>query len=664
VRSIVAVSLLLSVSITDAAEIIQSSNRIDWVVGATVGVAGGIPYRTNLLDVTTYGADKAGASNSYDAIVAAIAAASSNDVVYFPAGRYCISNALSITKNYITLRGEGTNSTIFMPVNSAHLLKAGPDEQQWSVSPISINSGATKGSTNFVIASAPEFAVGDQVQVSDSDFGAGSSTFPRIHVAYYDHILVQQCRVHAITGTTITIDRPLVWNFTNAPRVFGMGTTGIKGFGLENLNLTGTNTDNGSFGVTSFMLSLSMAQNSWVSNCSLSMLGNYGIAMNNCVNVTITRSAVTKATSAGSNHGGLLMSTVGGSLIENNIFADGLQPGIEFNNGVSGNAFFGNYFTNNVARYDVDNHGAHPIMNLWEANVLSGYFEMDGYFGSASHQTLFRNAILDEWVPIMLKRWNSYHQIVGNVLGNPGATYTNFTHDITDIGYQIIEMGRPNIGNPSFVGTNPPIAWNFPGWTLDDNGTPNGICVFTNDQVNVTNLVGNFTNIPVYLGNNGALIFQDAVDTNRYYPRDGVLRVPPVGSSGTISNIHIPAGVTVSNGWRAFWTAQNPPLYQQLDTVARATHTITGNYDEFNDSLTWDANGAQTIPASLLYSESPSWWGTNRWPAIDPEGSPYVAPIPAQLRYNGVGQGGGGDSPATPCRIRAGKVKTGRTISR
>ena len=103
-------------------------------------------------------------------------------------------------------------------------------------------------------------------------------------------------------------------------------------------------------------------------------------------------------------------------------------------------------------------------MNLWEANVLEGggaYFEMDGYFGSGSHQTLLRNSIGDSWAPVYFKRWSTYMNLVGNVLGQSGGGYSAY-----------LKRGAMAIGTRSFrldtrtsamaccvAGT---VAWNFP----------------------------------------------------------------------------------------------------------------------------------------------------------------------------------------------------------
>ena len=62
------------------------------------------------------------------------------------------------------------------------------------------------------------------------------------------------------------------------------------------------------------------------------------------------------------------------------------------------------------------NHNPHNMLNLAEGNVLD-YYKDDGYFGSSSHNTLFRNRITHD---LELKHFSNYYNIVGNVLGTAG----------------------------------------------------------------------------------------------------------------------------------------------------------------------------------------------------------------------------------------------------
>lgn len=626
-------------------DIIPSSYRMDWVPGVTVGVQGGIPTRTNLLDVTQapYSADNTGTNDASAAIQAAINAAAANDVVYLPTGRYVLSNMVYIFKNDITLRGAGASNTVLVAIaGGGTSLKIGRDvvNYQSDITDTPTN-GFMVGSTNLTLAADPVFSVGEMIAIgaflpSSDDFHAIGLGLPAMSGG-------QISVVTGVSGRNITIADPLIFSMTNRPAISSfqnkannLGPYG--GIGIEDLTITGTNDLNGATSANSSLILFTAVHNSWMTGCSVLWAKNYSINISACTHMEVRRNTIRFAQSGGSNHAGLLWSACF-SLIEDNIFADGLQPAIEFNGG-SANAFFANFMTNNLI--DIDCHGPHPLFYLWEANVLGEYpaggglyfgggFELDGYFGSASHQTLFRNNITSRYSPIQLKRWSSYCAIVGNVLGNPAAAFTNFMHDINGVAYNVIELGRPNIGNNNYTGTNPPIPWNYPGSQID-NTYINGVFALTNTQVATTNLTGNFTNI-IANGTANRIIFQDGANTNVYWPQDGIPIYPT--QNGTTSNLFVNRSITVSNGWRVFAISQVALYtYQQLITTNRPTHIISGNYDYYNDAQTWDANGEQTLTSSYIYTNgAPVWWGTNRWPAIDPVAVTPTTPIPAQTRY-------------------------------
>lgn len=143
--------------------------------------------------------------------------------------------------------------------------------------------------------------------------------------------------------------------------------------------------------------------------------------------------------------------------------------------GASGNAVCYNFNTDSrntqsaayVAPGFNANHWPHGIMNLWEGNVGEG-FQADGYHGSASHQTVFRNWFhgmstnsVHHRMPIDLPRAEYYFNVVGNVLGWTWATNTSVEYEMTgepqwynDTGC-IYRLGYPNMGNNSLKDVSP-----------------------------------------------------------------------------------------------------------------------------------------------------------------------------------------------------------------
>jgi hypothetical protein len=78
------------------------------------------------------------------------------------------------------------------------------------------------------------------------------------------------------------------------------------------------------------------------------------------------------------------------------------------------------------------NHGAHPMFNLFEGNIIS-HITADSYWGSSSHFVNFRNWIWGDetgtgvpakptWGNALIDVWynQNYYSFVGNVLGASG----------------------------------------------------------------------------------------------------------------------------------------------------------------------------------------------------------------------------------------------------
>jgi hypothetical protein len=122
-------------------------------------------------------------------------------------------------------------------------------------------------------------------------------------------------------------------------------------------------------------------------------------------------------------------------LIENNIIHRS-RHSLGMEGGGSGNVFGYNYSVESLTKpvtnwltEEMNTHGAHPFMNLFEGNIV-GKLSHDNTWGSASHNTTFRSWIQNySSDTINFARWavdveaNSYYNnIVGSIIGRPGDT--------------------------------------------------------------------------------------------------------------------------------------------------------------------------------------------------------------------------------------------------
>ena len=109
--------------------------------------------------------------------------------------------------------------------------------------------------------------------------------------------------------------------------------------------------------------------------------------------------------------------------------------------------------------------GAHTSFNLWEGNEIVG-FDGDQYWGSHSHNTLFRNRILGKAqainyvsniqavTTIEIQKNNHYINLVGNVLGTSGwnTVYEREGVDYSILDKLVYKLGYLDTGDITAVG--------------------------------------------------------------------------------------------------------------------------------------------------------------------------------------------------------------------
>lgn len=464
--------LLLSALLTtqihlSRAEIIPSSSRVDWVMGQTVGVPGGIPKRTTIYRTLSPGATAA-------QINSAITSCPSNQVVMLSAGTYNLSAPINFgLAKGVTLRGAGSSTILKASANIDQFVFMG-GYTGWSAG-TSITAGYTKGSSNLTVSSTSGLSVGGLVrvdQLNDSNFMWASSGSQRL--------LNQVTRITAIAGNVVTVWPPLYFGPTSAAAPLMKNNGGrsmvAEMSGVEDMTLdaTGRVVGNGIW--------FDQTYGCWIRNVRTILINNYHIMLTQSLNDEIAKVFCDDSPAHDPNHGGVLLgSTSDGMGTCGTVFYDSIVnrvfPGVEINAGSSGNVIAYNFikdpFYDNFgqgAGIDV-NHSPHCMMTLVEGNVVN-MIQNDGYFGSSSHHTYFRNwshGLVTEGLGgqpgnynskcISLNRWSLYENIVGNVLGCQNFTPNYQSITLSDYGYSvstIYQFGYPNMGNNDYTGTRPP----------------------------------------------------------------------------------------------------------------------------------------------------------------------------------------------------------------
>ncbi len=415
----------------DANGVIPSSRRITW----QAGVPGGIPARTTVCATLTSSATAA-------QINSAINACPAGQTILLGAGTYAISNQISIAKG-VTLRGAGA-STILNCTAGWHCVQMGNFPS--APSPISVSGSPAKDVTTITVATTSGLAVNDYIAIDqladgvevvndDTAFGAGEC-----RSGAGTRCLGQMVKITAIAGTTLTIDPPLHHDFSAAqvPQVWEV--TGMtSAAGIEDLTISRASFANGGFDNVKMVA----CAGCWIKNIQSNSPDFWHVDLDRVIWSEVRDSYFND----GRNHGtgGQAYGVVGNlfataNLVENNIFRH-LRHSMVVQNGASGNVYGYNYSLEcyqgeNWLATDMNSHGSHTTMNLWEGNIGCKVYG-DNAHGSSAYNTVFRNHVARESFPaeypsgitqarraVDIEVYNRYWNIVGNVLGKSSQSWT------------------------------------------------------------------------------------------------------------------------------------------------------------------------------------------------------------------------------------------------
>ncbi len=382
-------------------EIISANRRIQW----NPGIPGGIPERATIFKTLT-GIDNTGATDVRAAIQSALDTCPANQVVKLPAGKFRVVGGL-VMPSYVTLRGEGTSTVISSHGSAASLFEFGTSGLQWDPNPIStgVSGGATAGSTAITVASTTGITVGTYLVITELNDPAyvsidGTINSPATWVDSWStsgqRARGQIVEVTSVSGNTIDITPGLYSAYSRTPWATRFAA-GCKWSGVENLKTYANNTG------TSRNFFFQRAAYCWVQgvesdytdgdHCTLDWSYRCEVRRNYFHNAYIHTSGNFD------NMIGLRTKTTACLVIDN--ITRRLHCGIMVEWGAAGNVIAYNYDEGNFDQGSasgnrwlppsiIGNHGAHPQFNLFEGNV-GQKFQSDSYWGSASHQTIFRN---------------------------------------------------------------------------------------------------------------------------------------------------------------------------------------------------------------------------------------------------------------------------------
>ncbi len=600
---------------------VPPNGPIDWTVGDTVGVPGGI--RGNRARCVTVacaaleGADapyKDGTSDATALFQAAIDSAEAETYVFIPAGIWRIDGSINLGANRdgITVRGAGMAATTIDCRNNVCINVGSSSDYRWNYPDTGnvITDGLTQGSTELTIADTSAFSVGQIVQLKISN----DVNLPVISVGgAFEYLRRQMTLVTAKTATSLSVHPPIYGNWNHLAARVNLAQLQTDFVGIEDLTVDGSN------GNITFAIMFEQAFGSWIKGVKVRHASNYSVFFTDTLQCELRESFLDELDHEGSNGAGLLVNTASGSLVEDNIIIEAF-PNIEVNHGSSGNVFAYNFINNVDGLVGIDtNHGPHNSFNLYEGNVVHNLMS-DGYFGSASDDFVIRNwlhgggGVVGNSLTycLSLKRFTRNYTIAGNLIGS--AQHTD----------GCASYGQPNIGNGSWVGEAQPSTGDYwADWNPTDGVTIRGSLTERTDDMHgtITLVSGSLTvgQTPLLASASGE-------------PLTSVIVTAVAGNSISIDSsafatVLPPVGTVFAIGAGAGG-------YQELDLDVEATTIKQSNYYFYLGEIPSGEVAAEELSSSYYLTAKPAWFGDLTWPPFDPNDPTTVAnQIPAQVRF-------------------------------
>jgi hypothetical protein len=560
-----------------------------------VGIPGGIPFYPVGVNVKNapFNAYGDGIHDDTVAIQTAInsCVTSNRCAIYLPTGTYLVSGTLTIPGGYpssypsLVLRGDGPGLTIIAATNYpgqgaiGNIIYVRSGTVVGTYMPIL--SGLTQGSTSITVSNTTGWKPGffmSITELNDTNFVSTDTYNAGAPCTYCgekgQRVLQQYVMVTGVSGNTLNITPPLLWNYSAslAPTANYVGM--ITNCGVENLSVTRLNplqtsgAPNIGFGNAAWC---------WVTNVESSWAQGDHIEFNDCFQCQVSHCYLHDARSyiSGEGYGVWIFNHNSNHLIENTIFHN-CRHAMVTEAGGAACVFSYNFVTNVIAGEaptaflsgaDLQ-HGAHAWFILYEGNVTPD-IRSDYAHGSSSHITHFRESVTGiSYIEPETK--SSINQDALNYL--PGLT--------------------------SFAGCWVTNDGGFIGAEFDTFAYSNSVigCIFSTNFLTAATQCGYpimFTNGPT-----------TSIPTQQVLA--GRFGYENVGASGICSDMTV--------GPSTYWH---------------------GNWDPDNNGVVWNpSNSDHTIPPSLYLTSAPAWWPAQlAWPPIGPDLSLMAGPIPAQVRW-------------------------------
>lgn len=397
---LLALAMLLAAARTAPAATTYEDPAASW---DRAGLRTSSPTPVATLSVRDYGATGDGETDDTAAFEAAMSALAKPGVLRIPAGTYRLRRTLSLESGMV-LRGDGAQKSLLVfdlgGASDPCLDFTTYNSRSWT----DFTADAALGATTITVASAKDMTAGAWVEIEQQNDPARMYTDPEWDQDWAQSVVGQFARVVSVSGTTVTLDRPLRIDFTRAltarARVYSMG----QNVGIEDLGLR--REDAGSGGET---IHFKYAANCWVRRVESLYTVSAHVYAESSAAIEVTDSTFKYSHDygdGGRGYGVSLGRHVSDCLVQNNVF-ETLRHAMIVSQGANGNVFGYNFSTIRKCETtawtpcDISLHGHFPFRNLFEGNMVEE-IDMTDYWGPAGPgNVLLRNIVSQEGIEIM-----------------------------------------------------------------------------------------------------------------------------------------------------------------------------------------------------------------------------------------------------------------------
>jgi len=392
--------------------LLPSHRRVDWNPGITTPA----PVSSTRINVKDYGALGNGSHNDASAIQQAIGALpDEGGIVYIPEGTYLMNSPLTISKNNISIIGDGRDKTRlkfnYTERALGAILISSKSHTGWQ----GIAGGYTKGSTEITVQDGSLYSGYKYLEIQQKNDPEKMYTRAKWNASWGHDAVGEIIKIKSIHGNIISLEEPLSHNYRSrlSPELRGVHL--IEYGGIESLYIELTRNTN--------------AHTIWIDKAAYTKIKNIESNMTSRGHVNIWSSYKCEVTDSyfhhsydygegGHGYGVQLMRHTTGCLTQNNIFHD-LRHSMILSIGPSANVFAYNYSHSNRSQTaaklaDIALHGFYPSYNLFEGNVVQEIGIADYWGPAGPGNTFLRNCVGAENIDVLDSSHNQ--NIIGNIL--------------------------------------------------------------------------------------------------------------------------------------------------------------------------------------------------------------------------------------------------------